>query len=324
MFTGVFVGDSLGSPYEFRCNANVEYSYRIVRGAHRNSQYQGVLTTEAGEITDDSMMTLSLLICLLRDGEYSEDEVILSYLRWANDRELPSRWMMGTNTRNLMRGVVRISGFRLRYKKIFGDPQVAERAQSNGSLMRCSPLSLLFDNGPVMRDTYLTNPNYVNADASLVWVSGLRLALQGRPPSEIYRKMKEISQTLEVVAVFKDVERGTIRDVNGPKGWVLSALYLGLWVLFRMTEGEFTTFRSVMDWIVRDHRGSDTDTNASIVGGLCGAIFGYRSMYSEDEDGAANVDLVYSRLKDPRYGPLSIPDREVFFDRTLSIYSEGE
>lgn len=107
MLMGAFLGDALGAPHEFKCNKNTLYTGILEHQGFRISRFQGRNDLMVGQVTDDSEMTLALLRTLIKDGEYVKNNVILSYLAWANS----GGWMMGINTRALLRGVKTIKEY---------------------------------------------------------------------------------------------------------------------------------------------------------------------------------------------------------------------
>ena len=280
MFMGAFLGDALGAPHEFRCCAKIPYTGILEHKAFHTSKFQGKQELTIGQITDDSEMTLSLLRTLIKDGKYIKDNVILSYLQWANS----GGWMMGKNTRNLLKGVKTLRGYQGRMKKIFELP-INERSQSNGALMRCSPLALIYDNNPVIEDVHITNPNPVCTDCELIYINALRLALQGFDRQTIFNTIKPLAQTEEVRTVLDQVERREPRNIAENKGWVLHGLWCAMIVML-----SFNNYNDAMRWIITI-KGSDTDTNACISGALLGAILGFEKLQQES-DTNQNINIL--------------------------------
>lgn len=280
MFMGAFLGDALGAPHEFKCNTNVTYTGILENKAFRTTQYQGKKELSIGQATDDSEMSLALLRTLIRDGKYIKDNVIMSYLQWANS----GGWMMGKNTRTLLKGIKTIKGYQKRIEKILDLP-IKDRSQSNGALMRCSALALIFDNNPIIEDVSITNPNPVCMDCELIYVNALRLALQGADRQTIFNTIKPLAQTEEVKLVLDQVEKREIRNIVENKGWVLHGLWCAMTVML-----SFDNYGEAMRFLITI-KGSDTDTNACIAGSLLGAILGFEKLQQEP-DTVQNINIL--------------------------------
>lgn len=269
MFEGLALGDALGVPHEFRYNRNIAYTGVIEYRPRYISRFQGTRYTEIGQCSDDTEMTLILARSLLKNKGYKKDDIILDYEQWAN-----STFMLGKNTRALFCGVKTVAGYQKRYDKIFSN-DTDKWTQSNGSLMRCSPLALLSGYNEVIEDCKLTNPHPVNLDANIIYITTLRYLLQGYNISEIYPLIKDNVQTEPVREVLKQAENATFRDVNEKevKGWVVNALYCAM-----MSITHFDNYKDAIDWVIR--LGGDTDTNAAIAGALLGAKHGHTGLIS--------------------------------------------
>ncbi len=99
MLMGVFLGDALGVPHEFHYNSSLVYTGKLQYKTRFISQYTGTRYLAVGQISDDGEMTLALARSLIANNGYVKEEVIKSYLRWANS----GRGFMGVNTRNLFK-----------------------------------------------------------------------------------------------------------------------------------------------------------------------------------------------------------------------------
>jgi ADP-ribosylglycohydrolase len=226
-------------------------------------------------------MTLVLLRSLIANRGYQEDAVITGYLKWANTPGTP----LGKNTRALFKGVTTVKGYRNRIAKIHQLPE-AERSQSNGAMMRCSPLALLPDYTAVLADVSLTNPTPVAIDTNLVYITALRDALNGLSPAEIFTHARSVAQTQPVKEIFEQVLNRGARNISESKGWCLHALWCTMIALT-----SFTTYTEAMAWIIKNHPGSDSDTNACIAGALLGAVLGFHKLESQQGE---NIQILLS------------------------------
>jgi ADP-ribosyl-[dinitrogen reductase] hydrolase len=278
MFMGAFLGDALGAPHEFRVNANVLYTGVLEHQAFHVSKYQGTRKLAVGQCTDDTEMTITLLRALIRDKNYHRELVLQDYITWANS----GLWMLGKNTRYLFKGIKTIKGYNNRMAKIVS----YECMQSNGSMMRCSPLALLDTDEPIIEDCFLTNPNKINLECNRIYITALRLALRGTSSQQIYTMIKPLATEPEIQEVFRQIDEKIPRDIVHNKGWCLHSLWCALTVMV-----SFTDYGQAMRWIIHDHKGSDTDTNACIAGALLGAIFGFEAL-TMDPVTKSNIDIL--------------------------------
>lgn len=302
MFMCVFLGDALGAPHEFRCNASTPYTGKLEFTAFRTSQFQGKKELAVAQVSDDSELTLTLLRTIVNDNNYIKDNIIKSYMIWCNSEGL---WAIGKNTRALLKGIKTLKGYQNRINKILLLPE-EQISQSNGSLMRVSPLSLLKDDDCIIDDCNITNPNKVNRDCNLVYVKSLRLALQGYNWKHILKNAKNISTTEEVQGVLKQVENREFRDMTINKGHVLHAIYCTFIVI-----SSFNDFSKAMEWIIKDNKGCDTDTNAAIAGAMLGAILGLEKIKSEP---LTNTNIEILLNADTKNGPTKRDDYYQPFD----------
>lgn len=226
MFAAFALGDALGAPHEFAQNWSNIYTGKLeLQGFRFNRFTQTKSVFDIGGITDDSELTIALL-STIQNKEYCVDRALLAYLDWANSG-CPH---LGVNTRALFQGVKTKRGYTNRYNKV----TQGEISQSNGSLMRCSPLALV-DNWreltalevsaikpqgfgrAVILDCNLSNPNVINRDCSLVYVGWLRSLLKGK--SVEHALCRVVDPCDEVYNVLEEEER----DISGKdKGWVLN------------------------------------------------------------------------------------------------------
>jgi ADP-ribosylglycohydrolase len=276
MFMGAFLGDSLGAPHEF--NKKLPYTGLLQYKAGMNTQFQGRKELAIGQNSDDGEMCLALLRQMVQDQGYNREHVVMAYLRWANS----GGWMMGKNTRALLKGVTTLRGYQGRLAKAIA----AGVSQSNGAMMRCSPLALLWDNGPVVQDVNITNPTPIVVDCNLVYITALRLALQGQDGPAIFNTVKTLAQTPEVRAVMAQVEQRQPRDIVENRGWCLHALWCAMMALT-----SFRNYAAAMEWVIASQPGSDTDTNGCIAGALVGALIGLQAMQAEPTTGQ-NIEIL--------------------------------
>lgn len=304
MLAGVMLGDALGHPHESRYNVNVIYTGKLEYKAKHLSRWTGTQYAEIGQVTDDTGMTLALASSLIKNKGYIRDDVILSYEKWANS----SSSGMGTNTRLLFKGVKTVKGFETRYKKGLDGTLPGMKSknltevQSNGSLMRCTPLVLLNNYDDVITDIKLTNPNKINLDCGILYITAIRMIRDGFDLNQIYDFIKTKYQTIETQKIFEQIDTNEIRNVKEAKGWILHAFYCAMFML-KNFNNMFISFENAINYIIK--LGGDTDTNGAISGGLIGAILGFNKMLDEKIT-YNNISIMIST--DTTKGDLPIPD----------------
>lgn len=280
MFYGLSIGDCLGMPFEFNRKNNQDvsnYSETIITTTYRN-QWQGTRTTSLGQGSDDSEMTYGLYDCLKNNNfVYDKTKVLLRYMEFANNSSF-----LGKNTVALFKKLKTVKGYEKRAKKVFGEGI----SQSNGSLMRISPLVFCTSLDPekisqiVELDTGLTNPCDINYSFGFIYLYMLRNIVDKNFKienlSKIFDFALEYAKKKYNNEKLIDSLKSDLPIINGKdKGWVRHACHCAIYSIFN-NKGNFSD--QIKDIIVR---GGDTDTTASVTGGLLGALL-YMEMLKEE------------------------------------------
>lgn len=276
MIYGVALGDAIGAPYEFKKNKEKFNNYTgiIDKKIIHNNRWQGSKSSALGQITDDTEMTLALANSIIRKKYYDTNDVILSYIKWANSDNV----FMGNNTRDLFKGIKTIAGYSKRYNYKVSSIPKEKWTQSNGCLMRASPLALLRKEdylADAILDCTLTNPHPICVDAVSVYVTLLRNIIEGKTINKAIKNATLIAKTKQVKRIIKDGINRKERDIEINKGWVLHSLYC----VFYSLAGKHKTYEDGINEIIK--MGGDTDTNGCIVGAILGAHFGFNKINKE-------------------------------------------
>lgn len=287
MLAGVALGDALGAPWERGMLAKIikknpaAYTGKIDRAFENYNRFKHeVKRSVLGQVTDDTEMTMALGYTIINSysgsnskvGQYDTDNAIREYIDFAEDCHC-----LGTNTRSLFHGIKSVNAYKSRAAKI------KEWSQSNGSLMRMSPLAIYADPTNAIEDCKLSNNNPVNIEASTLMHSILRNAIGGN--------LMAININEEEILTMIRAEK---------HGFVKIPLYM-----YSKTVENCKSFREAINWTIR--QGGDTDTNAAIVGAAWGAFEGFKKMM-KDPINIYNWDIVgYAR---PGMGQL--PQKEKY------------
>ena len=266
---GQLTGDSLGSLVEFKSLREIKTLYP---GGVRELKDGGTFDLLAGQPTDDSEMALALALALAERGDYDQNVVRNAYISWFDSGPFDC----GITIRNALRGSM--------------DP----KSQSNGAMMRVSPLGIWCtryvdeEDGfqtiarLAAEDAKITHPNKVCVDANILYVAAIAEAVKSpKEPRVVYDKIKERAEQINVRPALKEaIENAQLSpppDYTHQKGWVLIAFQNALYQLLHAPN--FT--EAVIDTVMK---GGDTDTNAAICGALLGAVYGVDEIPTQWKD----------------------------------------
>jgi ADP-ribosylglycohydrolase/fructose-1,6-bisphosphatase/inositol monophosphatase family enzyme len=269
---GQLAGDSLGGLVEFSSVRSIQAEYP---NGVRDLLDGGTWRNLAGQPTDDSELALMLARTLIHAGQYDRGAVLDAYCHWwplAFDRGNTLMQALGPATPG------KTTAERLR----LAEQHASQTSQSNGSLMRVSPLGIFGVGRPTeaagwaRQDSRLTHPHPVCQDACAVFVAALATAIHsGGNPQKCYEAaLQEAERSSIQASVRKALEaaaQAAPADFMHQMGWVLIALQNAFYQLLHAPSLEEGVINTVM-------RGGDTDTNGAIAGALLGAVYGRQAV----------------------------------------------
>lgn len=308
---GGLIGDSFGGRYEF---SNGRYDTELSNGTtHINKNGYvfrdyvpikggGCWNLSAGQITDDGEMTLSLCHAILISETVDRESIAEAYRSWY----LSDPFDIGNTTKNSFSQ--RTTEKMLEKAKELDDASMAthrDHCMSNGMLMRISPIGIVVSGymmgrgeldhtdydvikHMVKKDTYLTHYSenalaYVVAYVILIahciiygdMIKGLEFL-------DRYHD-KNVGDWILILKNGLDNKAKLAHDPKEQMGDSRIALQLAIRkadMVSRYNKQKYTTdsksrYMDFSEAIVSTVKlGGDTDTNACIVGALCGAISG--------------------------------------------------
>ena len=244
---GQVIGDSLGSLVEAKPAAEIAEHYpqgvRVLADG-------GIYHTIAGQPTDDSEMALTLARAIVREKKYDGPKVLDAYRAWLTSRPVD----VGMTTERGLLGLV------------------TTESESNGSLMRCSPIGIWAAGDPALAartardDSTLTHANPACLDACAAYCAAIAAGVAGASRAEMLEVALAHSKGPPHEAVKRGAKGIAPADFFTHPGWVLLALQNAFYCL-QSLEFEEALVETV-------GRGGDTDTNAAIAGALLGACHG--------------------------------------------------
>lgn len=308
---GAWVGDACGAVLEFKgrpSKSALESALTLPGG--------GVHGVGPGQITDDGELTISLLYGLVNgEGYLNLNKIAVSYSNWFLSRpfdigntlrkSIPKACNMQTHQAELMR-----RGSRL-----------AESSQSNGCLMKISPLAVWCRNlsseetfRAVWEEVGLTHPNATVRIACAFYVIVIGWLLKGEIRESAYQRSKEFILTKaneEIRNWLIEIERENCELlVHKPAGWVKIAFVYGMrYLLLGLSYAQ--AISEIMS------QGGDTDTNACIIGALIGAADGLEGIPREMVEKVVSWDPAKGGIRRPKF--LQVKENLHLIDRLIMV-----
>ena len=240
---GQVIGDSLGSLVEFKSAAEIA---RLFPHGVRDLADGGPYHTIAGQPTDDSEMALTLARAILRHRGFEREKVLDAYREWMQTRpvdigETTERGLLGLHT---------------------------TESESNGSLMRVSPIGLWAAGDPARaaaaarEDSALTHPNPVCLEACAAFCAAIAAGVAGASRKEMVK-----AALGHCTGPARDaIERNALPE-SFDRPHALTSLQNAFYRLSSKASVEESLVATV-------GCGGDTDTNGAIAGALLGALHG--------------------------------------------------
>ena len=233
------------------------------------------------QLTDDGEMALMLARSIVEHGSFDADKVLDAYMYWWKSPAF---------------------GFGRTTESALEHGRLEAQAQTNGALMRISPLGIFGANHDAAQvadwarqDARLTHVNTVCQNSSAVFAVSIARAIRtGCDADALYQWIIRWSEetgiddrTLEVLRRAADREPPYPPELDAgisntrTRVWVLLALHNAFWQLLHADSLEAGIVDTVM-------LGGDTDTTAAICGALMGAVHGLEAIPAQWKDAVLN------------------------------------
>ncbi|MDP2593980.1 MAG: ADP-ribosylglycohydrolase family protein [bacterium] len=286
---GLHAGDALGAPYE-TWSADKVREDMARRGGLVPFDYQNPWSKKEppamcpkGRPTDDSDHAAALAESLIANKGLNQEDLFYRLRRVVFDHVSPlwsgKAFGAGSTTRNALRPAT----WEESRDRVF-DPM--KEFPSNGSLMRATPMALLFDFYDksdwydVIAMSAVTHRHPLAVEVTCVFVRILQVLVEGD-----LRGVSTLTDAALGVAWFHAIpELRTLitnctRTPRDPEAWpgrgaAALTLHVALWAL--------TTSDNFRDGLIKAIAvGGDTDTYAAVAGALLGARYGYEGIPAE-------------------------------------------
>lgn len=255
-YLGLAIGDALGATVEFMTPREIRAQFKL----HRDITGGGWLRLKAGQVTDDTTMTLALGEAILaRGGRVEPLACAQAFDAWMRAKPVD---IGNTVRRNLI-------AFR---KSGVPEAPPSEHDAGNGAAMRVLPVALATFGqdeaavrAAVLAQAHVTHHN-ADSDAACLLITRLvQDALAGATLRELYRR-----HIRPFVAAYPQFAYRPRRREN-PSGWIVETLQAVLQAL--LDTGSFE--ECLIDVV---NRGGDADTTGAIAGMLAGALYGLEAI----------------------------------------------
>ena len=241
-YIGLAVGDALGCTTEFLTPQEIRESL----GLHDSICGGGWLRLKAGQVTDDTEMSLALGESILACGSVNALLVAETFSNWMRKKPVD----IGHTVR---RGII--------HYRSTGLPLVPENEYDagNGACMRSLPVALRYWNAPeeqmiaASREQSHTTHHNAMADAGTETI--LKMITASMRGEDLDQLRLLVDSLIEAYPIY----RFDRRRVENPSGFIVETLQV-VWQAFF----EYETFEKILVDVV--NRGGDADTTGAIVG----------------------------------------------------------
>jgi ADP-ribosyl-[dinitrogen reductase] hydrolase len=286
---GLAVGDCVGAAIEFSPPGSFEPITDMIGG--------GPHQLKPGEWTDDTSMALCLAESLIEYKEFNADDQMNRYLQWYKNGYLSSTgecFDIGIATREALHHYMETgnpySGSTDPYKA------------GNGSIMRLSPIPLLWSNDLGQAIHYsgesskTTHQSEETIDACYYFGALIAGAANGISKDTLLSRdfvsLVEGKIGRPLSPRIKEVAEGSFKQKQPPQingsGYVVHSLEAALWA-FYLTD----TFKKGLLLVV--NLGEDSDTTGAIYGQLAGAFYGSFSIPKRWVDQILKLDFIRNK-----------------------------
>lgn len=251
-FLGVALGDALGATTEFMSPGEIKAEHKV----HRKIIGGGWLGLKAGQVTDDTEMSLALARAILDQGQWDLKQAADNFVTWMRGKPID----IGATVRKGIRGYMN--------KGIIKVPR-NEWDAGNGAAMRMAPIALytLGDEKLLadcsLQQAHLTH-NHALSDAACICIGKMtQAAILGADRFELH------ALTRELVGQYPNFKFNKYKGLAS--GYIVDTLQTVFHYLFSTA-----SFEECLIGIV--NQGGDADTTGAIGGMIAGAHYGIESL----------------------------------------------
>jgi len=281
MFLGLSLADALGVPVEFTSRESLsENPVDSMLG-------YGTYNQEEGTWSDDSSLTFCLAESLV--SGYNLKDIAIKFIQWKSEEIWTPHgevFDIGIQTTRAIDRLYRIISNKDDESLKLLMYEDDEYTNGNGSLMRILPLIFhirgksIQDQFQIIREVSSLTHGHIRAAIScLVYLKLAEYILEGLSIRDSYEKVRKVirkffeetnisereTKHFERI-IYNDISNCKIDDIKST-GYVIHTLEASFWCLLKYPSYLTAVFKAI-------NLGEDTDTTATVVGGIAGLYYG--------------------------------------------------
>jgi len=247
-FLGLAIGDALGATTEFMSPGEIKAKFKV----HRKMIGGGWLGVKAGQVTDDTEMSLAIARAIVAKNGWDLTQIADNFVTWMRGKPID----IGSTVRK---------GIRLYMTQNTLEVPLNEWDAGNGAVMRMAPVALLSYGSVELLKKYaleqarLTH-HHVLSDAGCITVGKMvHGAINGIDRFELHALTRELTDEFPTFKFNKYKGQAS--------GYVVETLQTVFHYLFATA-----TFEECLTGVI--NQGGDADTTGAIAGMIAGAFYG--------------------------------------------------
>ncbi|CAL2086878.1 ADP-ribosylglycohydrolase family protein [Tenacibaculum sp. 190524A05c] len=305
MFLGLALGDALGVPVEFKSREALK------KDPVKSMLGYGTYNQKEGTWSDDSSLTFCLAESLLNG--YNLKDISSKFINWKSGIVWTPHGVVfdiGIQTSKSINNLFWILKNKKEEELTLLKYEQDEFTNGNGALMRILPL-LFFIKGKeissqfdIIRDVAaLTHGHIRSAISCLIYLKFNEFLLEGDSIEKAYLQTKRVIKKFFIDAniseretskfqrlIFDDISKYPENEIQST-GYVIHTLEASFWCLLNTKSYLESVFKAI-------NLGEDTDTTATVVGGVSGLYYGLNDVPEGWLKNLARVDDIKKLAED--------------------------
>ncbi len=256
---GVACGDALGGTLEFLTQNEGKKKYGYLKDIIGG----GCWNLVPGEVTDDTMMTMGVAEGVFDDPENPINCIGERFLDWYNSNPKDVGNIIDVALSEYKRNKDWTKAAKFAHEYCSG------MSAGNGSLMRCIPVALYYEDINKMievteQQSKLTHYDEKATRACIFYNKLVNKYINGAS------KIPAIREVIEEFPEYKEVFNKRKKELN-PSGYVVDSLICSLWCFINTVTFEAAVCEAV-------NLCGDADTVGAITGGIAGVYYGFEKI----------------------------------------------